>query len=245
MSSLAHAFTIINIVTTEQSAGLTFSQILSQSELARSTLHRQLKQLTALNVLSYDAETKMYRGGLALAKLGARVTASFDVRTNSRPALKGLHNALGYVVTLGICGDAEGVYIDKIEAQDFGLRLHSEIGKPFPLHCTAMGKVILTYSEPDLTDRVIASGLDAFTDNTITTAEKLKQALRRVREQGYAKDDEEISRGLMCLSAPIFGLQGEIIAALSFTAPKHIFKGEMSKDAINVIKHFAKQASLS
>jgi len=51
-----------------------------------------------------------------------------DIRQHSRPALKSLQG---------------GIYIDKIEPRDFGLRLHSEIGKSFPLHCTAMGKVHL------------------------------------------------------------------------------------------------------
>jgi len=128
-----------------------------------------------------------------------------------------------------ICGEESGIYIDKIEARDFGIRLHSEIGKSFPLHCTAMGKIHLAFGPQKLRDHILASKLDAYTEATITTPETLTAELERVRTQGYAIDDEEISRGLTCIGAPIYGLNGEVIAALSLTAPSHIYENGRAK----------------
>jgi len=215
LSSLGNAFNIIERVVEHQADGLSFTQILERSGLPRSSAHRLLKELTALNILNYEAETKTYRGGFSLAALGAQVTSNFDVRQNSRPALKALHDALGYVVTLSICGEDSGIYIDKIEARDFGIRLHSEIGKSFPLHCTAMGKIHLAFGPENLREQVLKSDLESFTEQTITTSAKLQSELKRVRRQGYAIDDEEISRGLTCIAAPIYGISGDVIAALS------------------------------
>jgi len=132
LSSLGNAFKIIELVVEHQADGLSFTQILQESGLPRSSSHRLLKELTALNLLTYEAETKTYRGGFSLAAMGAQVISNFDIRQSSRPALKALHDALGYVVTLSICGEESGIYIDKIEARDFGIRLHSEIN---PFHC--------------------------------------------------------------------------------------------------------------
>ena len=245
MSSLANAFHIIEHVVAEQANGLNFTQILKRSSLPRSSAHRLLKELTALGVLTYEPETKTYRGGFSLAALGAQVTSNLDIRQACRPALKALHETAGNVVTLSICGEDSGIYIDKIEASDFGLRLHSEIGKSFPLHCTAMGKVHLAHGSDTLRRRVLSGKLEAYTEATITKPKDLMSELERVRTQGYAIDDEEISRGLTCIGAPIFGLNGEVIAAMSLTAPSHVYQNGISGTVLQSVLAHAKQASLS
>lgn len=244
MSSLANAFKLIKCVVDEQASGLNFTQILNRSGLPRSSAHRLLKELTSLGVLTYGTETKTYRGGFSLAALGAQVTSNFDIRQACRPALKALHEALGNVVTLSICGEDSGIYIDKIEPKDFGLRLHSEIGKSFPLHCTAMGKVHLAHGSGPLRARVFSEPLDAFTEATITDPDALQAELERVRIQGYAIDDEEISRGLTCIGAPIFGLNGEVIAAMSLTAPSYVYETGIPDAVIETVREHAEQASL-
>jgi len=244
MSSLANAFNILEHVVAEQANGLSFTQILTRSKLPRSSAHRLVKELTTLNVLSYEPETKTYRGGFSLAALGAQITSNLDIRQACRPALKALQNKLGNVVTLSICDEETGIYIDKIEPSDFGLRLHSEIGKSFPLHCTAMGKIHLAHGTESLRKRILADKLEAHTESTITDADALTLELERVRQQGYAIDDEEISRGLTCIGAPIFGLNGNIIAAMSLTAPSHIYENGIPDTVIKTIKEHAEHASL-
>ena len=244
MSALANAFNIIEHIVAEQASGLTFTQILTRSGLPRSSAHRLVKDLTALNVLSYELETKTYRGGFSLAAIGAQITSNLDIRQSCRPALKALQETLGNVVTLSICDEETGIYIDKIEPTDFGLRLHSEIGKSFPLHCTAMGKIHLAHGSDALRARVLACKLDAHTESTITDPDDLLSELDRVRRQGYAIDDEEISRGLTCIGAPIFGLRGEVIAAMSLTAPSHIYEKGIPDAIIQTIKQHAERASL-
>ena len=244
MSSLANAFNILEQVIAEQASGLTFTQILTRSGLPRSSAHRLVKELTALNVLSYEPETKTYRGGFSLAALGAQITSNLDIRQSCRPALKSLQETLGNVVTLSICDEDTGIYIDKIEPSDFGLRLHSEIGKSFPLHCTAMGKIHLAHGPAGLRERVLARQLDAYTDSTITDPQALGSELDQVCRQGYAIDDEEISRGLTCIGAPIFGLGGDVIAAMSLTAPSHIYEQGIPDEIIQTILKHAEQASL-
>jgi len=246
MSSLANAFHILDVIVAQQTNGMTFTQVLDESGLPRSSAHRLLKELTTLKVLTYDPETKTYRGGLSLAALGAQVTSNLDIRQHSRPALKALQAALGNVVTLSICGEDSGIYIDKIEPSDFGLRLHSEIGKSFPLHCTAMGKVHLAFGDEALREKITTGELEAFTENTITDPALLTVALHRVKMRGYAIDFEEISRGLTCIAAPIFGQKGNIVAALSLTAPSHIYKdGQPSAQIIETVVAHAQQASLT
>ena len=107
-----------------------------------------------------------------------------------------------------------------------------------------MGKIHLAHGTEGLRSRVFARELEAYTESTITDPDALKSELERVRAQGYAIDDEEISRGLICIGAPIFGLHGEVIAAISVTAPSHVYENGIPETVIQTVLRHAEQASL-
>jgi len=107
-----------------------------------------------------------------------------------------------------------------------------------------MGKIHLAFGPESLRQIVLGKILETFTETTITDPEILRKELDQVRTQGYAIDDEEISRGLTCIGAPIFGLNGEVIAAMSLTAPSYVYEDGIADDVIQTILDHAKQASL-
>jgi DNA-binding IclR family transcriptional regulator len=222
MSALAHAFKILEAVVARQETGLTFSEVVAATGVPRTSVHRLLKELAALGLLAYDPETARYRGHLRLAALGAEVTVHFDLRRYARPFLLELHRLTGHISNLGARDGLTGVYLDKIEARDYGIRLYSAVGKRFPLHCTGLGKAILAFAEPDLLEAVLARPLQAFTHQTITDPERLRDQLVEVKGQGYALDKEEITRGLVCVAAPIFDPAGHVVGGLSVTFPTYL-----------------------
>ncbi|MCG8371077.1 MAG: IclR family transcriptional regulator [Proteobacteria bacterium] len=217
MSALSKGFRILEVVTTDR-GGLSFSDVVERTGIPKASAHRLLRELVELSALTFDEATRVYRGGLLLAGLGASVTANYDVRRIVRPQLEALHARTGHVATLGIRDGDVGIYIDKIEPADFVIRLHSEVGKRFPLHCTAMGKVLLAHSDPATINRVARRKLRRFTANTITDGQALREELETVGEKGYATDREEITRGLVCVAAPIYGVSERVAAAISCTA---------------------------
>lgn len=243
MSALRNGFKIIDAVTAVGRSGLVFSRIVDQTGIPKATVHRLLNDLVEMSALTLDEETRSYRGGLLLARIGATITADYDLRTVARPFLKALHDELGHVATLGIRDHDNGVYIDKIEAKGFGLRLHSEVGKTFPLHCTAMGKVLLSHADAATVRRITSRKLEAHTANTITDAGLLRKELRRVAKAGYAVDDEEITRGLVCVAAPVYGIDRKIAGAMSCTFPSYIAQEHGLDSAIGKVREFAKRAS--
>lgn len=216
MSALTRGFQILE-ATTAASEGLSFSEIVEATGLAKATAHRLLRELVDLAALNYDEATRRYRCGLLLAGLGASVMENYDVRRVVRPFLESLHEETGSVATLGIRDGEQGIYVDKIEPAGFVIRLHSEVGKSFPLHCTAMGKVLLAHSDTETISRLTRRKLPAFTANTITDRRQLKEELTTVMDRGFAIDREEITRGLVCVAAPIRGIDGEVSSAMSCT----------------------------
>ena len=235
MASVTKAFTILAQVSAAGGRGLSFAEIVRQTDLPKASTHRLLKEMVGIGALTFDMMTRCYHCGLLLAQLGAGVTAEYNIRLKARPYLEALQDVTGQVATLGILNGREGVYIDKVEGSDFGIRLHSEIGKTFPLHATAMGKVLLAYHDDAMIDEIIPGKLIAFTDKTITSRAILKNECRKVREQGFAIDNEEITRGLVCYAAPVFGVDGRCAGAISCTAPSYILdddNAETIKDAV-------------
>lgn len=216
MSALTNGFRILGAVT-GNGAGLTFSEIVDETGVPKASVHRLLRELVELSAIAYDESTRRYRGGLLLAGFGASVMQNYDVRSVVRPHLEALHKSTGSVATLGIRNGEQGVYVDKIEPADFIIRLHSEIGKSFPMHCTAMGKVLLAHSDAATIGRITRRKLKSYTANTITDGKALRGELDDVRTRGYAIDREEITRGLLCVAAPIYGLDGKVDAAVSCT----------------------------
>ena len=80
-----------------------------------------------------------------------------------------------------------------------------------------MGKVLLAFSDAATIGKVTRRKLKAYTANTITDGRQLRNELDAVVSQGYAVDREEITRGLICVAAPIRGIDGKVEAAMSCT----------------------------
>ena len=239
MGALSKGFRILEAVRSADDE-LSFSDIVAATGLPKATVHRLLNELGAL---TYDGASRSYHFGLLLAKLGAAVAATYDVRHVARPHIEALHRKTGHVVTLGIRDDDNGIYLDKIESKDFGIRLHSEIGKSFPLHCTAMGKVLLANADKATINRLVGRSLQSYTENTIADGRKLRDELSLTLKRGYGIDNEEITRGLVCIAAPVRGIDGHVEAALSCTVPSYVLEDTEIDDLIRMVIATADAAS--
>ncbi len=243
MGAIQNGFQIVNVVVAAGGEGLPFARIVDKTGLPKASVHRLLKDLVDVSALVFEPVTRRYSGGLQIARLGAQLLSDYDLRRIAHPHLIALHKQTGHVATLGILANEAGIYIDKIEGRDFGIRLHSEIGKPFPLHCTGMGKVLLAGAPRDLQKRLTSRKLDGFTDNTITNGAALRRELVRVAEEGYAVDHEEITRGLMCVAAPVLDAWGRTAGALSCTFPSYVFHEQGIAREIDAVCLHARAAS--
>ena len=238
MNTIEKTFAILEEIVSHQDTGITFSEIARHHHLPKSTTHRILKILINLRYVFFDQNAKKYYGSLKLSKLASQVIDNFDLRTFIHPHLLKLHEKTKHTCHLGIINQNVGIYLDKVESRDYGIKLFSEIGKEFPLHCTAMGKVLLAFADPPERSSILKGGLHSFTSNTITKRSLLGRELKLVQKNGVAVDREEITRGIMCISAPIRNYRGKVLAAISVTFPSYIkdergldFEIEAVKDA--------------
>jgi IclR family KDG regulon transcriptional repressor len=243
MNPLHKIFSVIESVVARQDTGMTYSEVVSALKIPKSSAHRILKDLTELGYLNFNPETKRYFGSLRLASLGAEVMSHFRLREHIRPYLMEMHRGTEHTINLGIMEGTTGVFVDKIESRDFGIKLFSEIGKTFPLHCTGLGKALLAFSPEKDVSRFLETRLEAVTERTITDPVVFRRELSLIRQRRYAIDNEEITRGIMCVAAPVFGFREEVICAISLTFPSYINEDRGIDQEISVVKKYAELIS--
>jgi IclR family acetate operon transcriptional repressor len=143
---------------------------------------------------------------------------------------------------LAIPSGDEVVYIAKVDSPH-SVRMASQIGALNPMHCTALGKAILAHYASDRVDGIIAKGLPRRTSHTLTTPERLRDELERVRSKGFATDDQENELGVRCTGAPIFDYTGKVVGAISVSGPAGRITQESSLEMGPLVKDAALEIS--
>jgi DNA-binding IclR family transcriptional regulator len=195
-------------------------KILSErTGLHPSTAHRILNDLT-LGRLVDRPEAGSYRLGMRLLELGNLVKARLDVREVAIGPMRELHRLTQQPVNLSVRQGDEIVYIERTYSERSGMQVVRAVGGRAPLHLTSVGKLFL--AQDDQT-RVRAyatrTGLSGHTRNSLTELPRLERVLSQVRQQGVARDDEELELGVRCMAAGIHDDQGRLVAGLSISAP--------------------------
>ena len=96
----------------------------------------------------------------------------------------------------------------------------------------ASGKVIAAFGKDAIRERLLTLPLDRVTPNTITDRAKLEAQLEDARHAGVARTHEELEVGLDAIAAPVFGVDGEIVAALDVSGPSHRLRNRLDLDRL-------------
>ncbi|MDR1764740.1 MAG: IclR family transcriptional regulator [Lachnospiraceae bacterium] len=185
-----------------------------------STALRFLTTLARSGYVAQDTATSKYYLTYKLCALGLQVRNHRQLPTTAAPYIEEIARTVGETACLAISQNDQVVYIDVAVAPGQIVKAMQRIGNIAPMHCTGIGKVLLSrQTDDEVLDFAARAGLPRFTDKTITTSWGLKQELDTVRGQGYAIDDEECELGSRCIALPIFDYSGKAIAGFSVTGP--------------------------
>jgi len=202
--------------------------------LAKSTVHRLASTLTSAGFLEQNSDTGRYRLGVALFELGALVRRRMDVANEARPHLRELLEKTGETVQLGIADHHSVLYVYEMESRR-AIRMAAAVGARAPLHCTAVGKVLLAFQSEDYIGEVLERGLTSFTARTVTRRDAVLELLGEVRSREYAIDDEESEPGLRAVAAPVRNHNGVVIAALGVAAPVQRMNKKVMQTTVPIV----------
>jgi len=218
IGSVQRSIDILNLFNS-QTPELGTTEIARALGLHKSTVASLVYTLEANGLLTQNPDTRKYRLGLKIVERASAMLDQVEVRQVAHPCLVELRDMWNETVNLGILDGADIVYVERFMGSK-ALSMHSEVGWRAPAHSTALGKAILSCLPLIAMQTYVERyGLPAVTPHTITETAKFFAELEKAREQGYAVDDEENELGGRCVAVPVFDHTGQVVAAVSVSAP--------------------------
>jgi DNA-binding IclR family transcriptional regulator len=206
----------------EQPAGLSLGQISQRVSLARSTVQRIVAALAAEKLLIAASPTGRVRLGPTILRLAA--SARTDFVALARPFLVRLSNELNETVDLATIKKDHLIFVDQVIGPQ-RLRAVSAVGETFPLYCTANGKAYLAALDDVAVARLIGTGFERRTPNTIIRIADLLKELKAARKSGVAFDREEHTLGICAAGVVLRDLVGNDLA-ISVPVPAQRFHAQ-------------------
>ncbi|MHB1533387.1 MAG: IclR family transcriptional regulator [Acidimicrobiales bacterium] len=209
----------------------TAAELSARIDMAKPTVYRILRTLQTRGFIAKELDGTRYMLGSAFHALGSAARSSGDLVSLARPFLIRLGAEFEETVNLAIPLDGQIFYIDVLES-GHRLRTHIPVGTRDNLHSTALGKAILA-ALPEPETRAILMSIDrvARTPTTLVTIPALLQQAKRIREKGYAVDNEENELGSVCVASVFRGHDGRPVGAISVSGPL----GRMQDDLVETI----------
>ena len=229
VSSLAKGLRVLELLAAN--GDMSASGVARHLDTSRAAIHRFLTTLRDLGYVEKTGEGR-FRLTFKVVELGMKKLDGFKIRQSVHPFLQEMALVCGETVNLGHWDGTAIVHLDKIDSTEI-LRLDVGLGALAPAYCTGLGKAVLAFLPDDeLEDYLQSVEWVVMSPKTITTPEKLKTEIQKIREHGYAIDDEELSLGLRCVAAPVFDHTGRPTYALSVSGPTQ----RMTKKKIKTIQ---------
>jgi DNA-binding IclR family transcriptional regulator len=206
-------------------------EILAQQELSISDLSRVLevdrgtvsRLLTTLESAGYilrsETSGKFQVAPTKIISLYGLVEDRIELTHLARPILADLRDATNESANVSVLVDDEMMYV-AVQRSRAAVSVAFGLGRRVPVHCSAIGKAYTAFlPAPRLKEILDKKGQASFTPRTIATLDSLRAHLERVRQLGYAVDDEESEYGMRCIAAPVRDYTSRVVAALGISGP--------------------------
>lgn len=187
------------------------------SKLVGLNQHMTLRLLQTMVQEGWAVEEESgpkYRLSLKPFYIASRPLAHSELLQVATEPIRKLYEETGESTSLGILDDNRTLYILHFNGTR-PITVIGRVGSRYLLHCAAAGKVLLAHTGEKLVDRLVVEGLEALTENSRTTKEAIMEDCATTLRRGYALDEEEYAKGLICFAAPIYDHTGRVVAALN------------------------------
>lgn len=208
VQSLHRALDLLEIVA--QGGGhMAIGEIAAACSIPLPTIHRLLKTLVERGYMR-QLPNRRYALGYRLLPLVRSANALLGADTG--PALARLVAELGETANLAALTDDRAEYVAQVPSPH-AMRMFTEVGRRVDLHCTGVGKALLSRLDArEISAVAQRNGLPRHTPHTISTEATLQAEINRIRSVGYAVDNEEQELGVRCVAMP---LPGELLSPMA------------------------------
>jgi IclR family acetate operon transcriptional repressor len=198
--------------------------------LSKTVVYRVLASFRAKGFVDFDERTRRYSMGPMVLTLGLTYLDRIDVRGLAREAMQRLSDQTNETATLSVRSGWTRVYIDQVTPPR-DIKMVVPLGRPFPLHAGGSSKALLAFLTREEQEAYLEMPLDRLTSLTVTDPDQLRKELALVRQRGYAVTMGERQSGAGAVAAPVLGLEGRPVAAMSICGPVERFRDDVDAAA--------------
>jgi len=217
IQSVSHALDVLEQFTGEPDE-LGVTELSKRLKLHKNNVFRLLATLESRGYIEQNKTTENYRLGVRCLRLGQRFLLQASLLRQAQPVLNHLAETSGETVFIAVLQDDVAVVLDAVEPAR-AVRLIAKIGDLMPLHCTAVGKALLTFSETVLLGEI--SDYQRYTPATKCKPNEVRVDLNRASERGYTVELGEHVDDVCAVAVPIRDYTGTVVAALCVAGPVH------------------------
>ncbi|MDP3084635.1 MAG: DNA-binding transcriptional regulator KdgR [Rubrivivax sp.] len=234
-------FAILQALSERNETGI--SDLSVRLAMPKATVYRFLQTMKTLGYVRQDVDSEGYGLTMKMFELGAKALQYPDLIEMAKTPMLRLSEATGETVHLGMLIDSEIIYVHKVDSRHM-LGMYSRVGRRAPLHCTAIGKVLMAWEPPARRDAILR-GCDfkRFREKTITARAAYDDELVRTLEQGFGQDREEFDDHIRCVAIPIFDRMNQVVAGLSVSFPTFRYDQAREPELVAMLVQASRQIS--
>lgn len=230
------------IILSEHKDGLSISELSAKLNIPPSSIHRIVSCLKKNNFVVQNPATKKYKIAYKVLTLAQNLTFEDGLIDTARPHMDRLASDIDKTICLCIMEDDKIICVDYVENKDTAMFKVNK-GTAMPLHATSAGKVFQAYMEKNIVmEQMSKMTMNQITPYTKTDVSCYLQELEAIRANGYSICDEELQLGIQGLACPIFDMNNNVVAAISFTTIKS--ENFICDKSINLVKETARAISM-
>lgn len=242
-TATARSFAIIELVA-HSAVPIDVADVIEALALPKATAYRLVDGLVGSGYLAREPARRRLTVGFKLTDLALGALRA-SMRDSERHAvLRRLARTVNETCNVGVMLNGDIVYLDRVEAEHWPLRLHFSPGSRVPLHAAAIGKLHLALLPSRLRHRLLQSiELPRFTPTTITDRAALEEELKLIRKERASFDREEFLAGVICVAAPILRKSGELLAGIAVQAPAARLSLDQARNHLPALRSAAAELS--
>lgn len=221
----------------------TLTEISRGTNTPVATAHRILTTLQQRGMVLFNEKDGNWSVGAQAFRIGNAYQASSNLMAAATPVMEELSDLTGETTNLAIEDNGDLLYLVQVESNN-PIRASLKNGAASYFHTSGVGKALLAYKDEIQLGRFLKGrNLVRQTSKSITDHDLLKSELGRIREMGWALDDEERYMGMRCIAAPVYDALGQVIAGVSISGPSSRFPDDKLQNLADKVQKAAGRIS--
>lgn len=243
-SAAIRAFRIIEIMAqTEQPLSLT--DIVERIDLPKQTVHRLLKQLEGASLVTRTASGRRYECSSRVRRMAVSMLMTTGPAAARRAILQELVQVVQETCNLSMSTGDDIVYLDRVEV-NWPQRFVLNAGSRVPFHCTASGKLFLSFLPKQQRERLIEQlPLRGSTTQTITDIDDLRAELIEIRKNRYSINEGEFIQGMVAIAVPVMLNTRRMCAAIAIQASSERISTQQLINHLPLLREAAEKTALT